>query len=100
MNIPIDDRAPREITDDVAGCREAELRQLLAGCQERLQISVLKAALRTAILETHRVNIRCVNYDPAGSTYEADFSPEVRRWAVLCDLDLEQYTPSFFGRRI
>ena len=63
------------------------------------EIEILKEALWTAILTTNRVSDRCVDYDPAGSTYEIDWTDEVKEWAKLCDLDLEKHDP-FFHRRI
>jgi len=53
----------------------------------------LKRALRAAILKTNRTITKCTDYDPAGSTYEIDWTDEVKEWASLCDLDLEKYDP-------
>jgi hypothetical protein len=61
--------------------------------QANEEIGRLKAALRAAILSTHRVTQRCVDYDPAGSTYEIDWAPEVREWSALCGLDIDSYHP-------
>lgn len=57
------------------------------------QIAELKAALREAILSTYRVSRRTVEYDPAGSTYEIEWTDQVKGWAKLCDLDLEKHEP-------
>ena len=56
----------------------------------------LKEALRSAILDRHRVTRKCVDYDPAGSTYEMDWSPKVKEWAKLCGMDLDEYDPNFY----
>ena len=60
------------------------------------QISELKKALREAILGTSRIKKTTVDVDPAGNTYEIDWSDRVRGWARLCDLDLEKYDPSMY----
>jgi len=58
------------------------------------QLTDLKKALQAAILKTNRTVTRCVNCDPAArSTYEIDWTDEVKEWAKLCDLDLEKYDP-------
>lgn len=57
-----------------------------------------KAALRKAILSTSRSKAECTDYDPAGSTYEVDWLPEVKEWAKLADLDLEKYDPGFYQK--
>ncbi len=57
------------------------------------QLTDLKKALQAAILKTNRTVTRCIDYDPAGSTYEIDWTDEVKEWAKLCDLDLEKYDP-------
>lgn len=57
-----------------------------------------KAALRKAILSKGRVKSECVDYDPAGSTYEVDWLPEVKEWAKLADLDLDKHDPAFYWR--
>jgi len=62
------------------------------------EIEILKEALRTAILNTNRVSDRCIDYDPAGSTYEIDWTNEVKEWAKLCDLDLEKHDPVLHRR--
>lgn len=59
----------------------------------------LKKALGEAILSTHRVNSRCVEFDPAGSEYELTWTKEVERWAKLCGLDLSKHNPFFYSRK-
>ncbi len=56
-------------------------------------IEMLKQALRKAIIFTHRTKRRCVEHDPAGSTYEIDWNDEAMAWAKLCDLDLTKFEP-------
>lgn len=63
------------------------------------EVVKLKEALRQAILNTHRVDSRCVEVDPAaGSTYELTWSNDVKRWAALCDLDLSEHDPCYYRR--
>lgn len=63
--------------------------------ESELQVTVLKAALRAAILSTHRVSSQCLRSNSDGNPiFELAFTAEVRRWAALCDLDLEKYDPS------
>lgn len=57
-----------------------------------------KNALRKAILIQGRVKSECVDYDPAGSTYQVDWLPEVKEWAKLADLDLDKHDPDFYWR--
>lgn len=63
-----------------------------------LQIKILKQALCEAILDTGRVSRRTVEVDPAGNVYEIDWLPKVKAWANLCDLNLEDYNPSYYDR--
>ena len=65
---------------------------------DAVTIEALKSALREAILNTVRVRRRCIEYDPAGSTYEVDWTPDAKRWAALCDLDLEDREPMCYER--
>jgi hypothetical protein len=59
----------------------------------------LRQALKAAILSTRRTVSRCVDYDPAGSTYEVDWLPMVREWAGLCGLDLTKHDPEHYSER-
>lgn len=59
----------------------------------RDQITTLKAALRDAILNTSRTVRRTVEVDPAGNTCEVDWSPRVKTWATLCDLNIQSMQP-------
>lgn len=74
MSTPIDDRAPREIIDDVVGCREAELRQLLAGCQERLlairaiAASPMSGGLRAHLEAIERIAVGTIAWIHRGDT--------------------------------
>lgn len=61
-------------------------------------VRALKDALRKAILSKGRVKSECTDYDPAGSTYEVDWLPEVKEWAKLADLDLDKHDPGFYLR--
>lgn len=57
---------------------------------KKTEIEELKKALREAIFSTKRTIRRTIEYDPgAGSTYSYDWRPEVKQWAKLCDLDLD-----------
>jgi len=58
----------------------------------------LKEALREAIFSRSIVRRRCVEVDPAGNTYELDWSDEAKRWAALCGVDLEKMDPSLYCR--
>ncbi len=66
-------------------------------CLQR-KVDLLKAALRDAILCRGRVISECVDFDPAGSTYEVDWAPEVKEWAKLADLDLDKHDPGDWRR--
>jgi hypothetical protein len=57
----------------------------------------LKQALKDAILSTRRIVKTCVDYDPAGSTYEVDWLPKVKEWAGLCGLNLEEHDPEYYS---
>lgn len=46
-----------------------------------MALAETKEALRKAILSKGRVKAECTDYDPAGSTYEVDWLPEVKEWA-------------------
>lgn len=61
------------------------------------EVRLLRKALADAILNQSRVSRTCVDYDPAGSTYELDWLPDVKEWAALCELDLEKHDPFFFS---
>lgn len=60
-------------------------------------IAALKAALREAILSTSRTVQYNYEFDPAGSAWDVDWSPRVKSWAALCDLDLTKHDPSYYG---
>jgi len=60
------------------------------------EVRKLRGALVCAILQRQRASKVCVDYDPAGSTYEVDWLPEVKGWAELCELDLEKHDPFFY----
>lgn len=59
----------------------------------------LAAALRVAILCQVKTTSVVVDCDPAaGSTYEVDWTSQVREWAELCGLDLSKHEPFFYQR--
>lgn len=60
------------------------------------EVDQLKAALREAVLDRHKVVSRCVESDPAGGTYELTWTNKVVEWAALCDLDLSKYNPFWY----
>lgn len=60
------------------------------------QVDSLKAALRKAIVNRTRAKKKLVEFDPAGSTYDIDWTNETKEWASLCDLDLDQIDPSYY----
>lgn len=70
----------------------------VAELQLLCEISRLKHFLCKAILETHRTRRTIVDHDPAGSTFEIDWTDEVKLWAKMCDLDLSKHDPSFYDR--
>ena len=60
-------------------------------------IESLKSALAGAIVDTSRVQSRCIDFDPeAGSTYEIDWKDNVKEWAKLCGLNLNQMCMEYF----
>ncbi len=61
--------------------------------QENPSDAAVEKAKQAAILKTNRTVTRHIDYDPAGSTYEIDWTDEVKEWAKLCGLDLEKYDP-------
>ena len=60
---------------------------------EKKMSEKLKEALRDTIINTSRIIKTTTQYDPAGSTYKIDWHDRVKRWAELCDLDLDKYDP-------
>mgnify|MGYP001560902783 CR=1 FL=1 len=52
-------------------------------------ISILQAALREAITNAVRVRRTRVKFDSAGEDWSMDWTPDVKRWAALCGLDLD-----------
>lgn len=61
------------------------------------EVEVLKVALRCAILNTRRTKTKIIKSDPAGSAYEIDWTDDTKKWAKLCDLDLETHDPFHFS---
>ena len=59
----------------------------------------LKRALREAIMEVKRVNSTSLdlNIPPARGNLKYDWTPEVIRWAALCELDLLKLNPAAYG---
>lgn len=57
------------------------------------EVEALKQALREAILSTSRTVRLDIEYDPAGSSWDEDWSPKVKEWAALCGLDLSKHDP-------
>lgn len=57
------------------------------------RVTRLEVALRDAIRNTARVRRRTIEVDPAGNTYDADWTDQVREWAQLCGLDLDAMDP-------
>ncbi len=62
------------------------------------EVQLLRKALAEAMFNRSHVKETCVDYDPAGSTYDLDWMPHVKEWAVLCGVDLEKYDPFFYSR--
>lgn len=75
----------------------AEALQIAIDCITK--VSALKLALEGAIFDTHRVAERCIKSDPAGGTYEVDWTEKVKAWAKLADVDLSTRDPFFYARR-
>ncbi len=62
-------------------------------------IEALKQALRESILTTTRTVRSNFKYDPAGSSWDEDWSPQVYQWAALCNLDLSKHKPPLALRK-
>lgn len=66
----------------------------LLGDTPEQQVEKLKEIVRKAIARMprdHRVHSKCVDYDPAGSTYEEDLIPWIREALVAIGEDPEKY---------
>lgn len=62
------------------------------------EVQLLRKALAEAMFNRSHVKETCVDYDPAGSTYDLEWMPHIKEWAALCNVDLEKYDPFFYSR--
>lgn len=66
----------------------------LASVQQELE--TVRAALAQAIFCRSLTTKHCIDYDPAGSTYEVDWTPEAKKWCELAGVDLTNREPIFY----
>ena len=57
-----------------------------------------KKALRKAIFDLSRVDRVYVKRGKHFDTCDFEWNKQVRKWATLCDFDIDNYDPGLYGR--
>lgn len=63
------------------------------------EVRALKAALAEAMFHRRIVERTESDSDPAGATYDLEFTPKIQKWAEMAEVDLKKLNPFYHGFR-